>query len=86
MKNVSATDLKHKLGQVLNLEEGGTVEAKTFADPGSDAKFLLSLAGIFDSGVADTSENVKAIVTDFLLPKQTEPLEGVQTHVAPLYY
>jgi len=28
------------------------------------AAFLLALAGIFNSGVADTSENVRAIVTN----------------------
>ena len=32
--------------------------------------FLLSLAGMFDSGMRDTSENVDAIVSDFVLHKQ----------------
>ena len=31
------------------------------------AAFLLTLAGIFNSGVVDTSENVRAVVTDFIL-------------------
>jgi hypothetical protein len=34
-----------------------------------DAAFLLSLSGMFQSGVADTSENVRAVVTDFILSK-----------------
>ena len=29
--------------------------------------FLLSLAGMFNSGVSSASENVRAIVTDFIL-------------------
>lgn len=36
----------------------------------SGAAFLLSLAGMFDSGTSDTSENVQTIVTDFILKKQ----------------
>ncbi len=35
----------------------------------SASDFLLSLAGIFDSGLKDTSENVEAIVMDFILKK-----------------
>jgi hypothetical protein len=31
------------------------------------AAFLLTLAGSFNSGVVDTSENVRAVVTDFIL-------------------
>lgn len=32
--------------------------------------FLLSLAGTFNSGVSSASENVRAIVTDFILNQQ----------------
>jgi len=34
--------------------------------------FLLSLAGMFNSGVSSASENVRAIVTDFILNQQGE--------------
>jgi len=35
----------------------------------SGVGFLLSIAGMFNSGTNDTSENVNAIVTDFVLQK-----------------
>ncbi|MCD4738560.1 MAG: hypothetical protein K8R89_04800 [Anaerolineae bacterium] len=35
----------------------------------SGAAFLLSLAGMFNSGASSVSENVHAIVTDFILNK-----------------
>jgi predicted transcriptional regulator len=38
----------------------------------SGAAFLLSLAGMFNSGERDTSENVHAIVADFILEKHKE--------------
>ncbi len=34
--------------------------------------FLLSLAGMFNSGASSASENVRAIVTDFILNQQGE--------------
>ena len=40
----------------------------------SGAAFLLSLAGMFDSGASSVSENVRAIVTDFILNKHEEKL------------
>ncbi len=36
------------------------------------SEFLLSLAGMFDSGANAASENVEAIVTDFILEKHKE--------------
>ena len=35
----------------------------------SGAAFLLSIAGMFNSGPNDTSEHVRAIVTDFIRQK-----------------
>lgn len=35
----------------------------------SGPEFLLSLAGKFDSGTTDSSDNVKSIVSDFILRK-----------------
>ncbi len=37
----------------------------------SGAAFLLSIAGVFDSGTTDTSENVRDIVRDFILQKHS---------------
>lgn len=34
-----------------------------------DTEFLLSIAGMFDSGINDTSERVPAVITDQLLKK-----------------
>lgn len=94
---VAATDLKNKLGQIIDqarrepvlvqshgrdtvvildhaefarLCQLATPQSATIvADPSASAKFLLSLAGTFNSGQADTSENVKTIVAEFLLDK-----------------
>jgi hypothetical protein len=38
----------------------------------NDGAFLLSMAGMFDSGPNDTSENVSAIVADFVLKKHRD--------------
>jgi hypothetical protein len=40
----------------------------------SGAAFLLSLAGMFNSGSNDTSEHVGEVVTDFILQKHREAL------------
>lgn len=40
----------------------------------SGATFLLSIAGMFNSGPNDTSEHVDAIVTDFILQKYRETI------------
>jgi hypothetical protein len=40
----------------------------------SGAAFLLSIAGMFNSGPNDTSEHVPAIVTDFIQQKYREDL------------
>ncbi len=42
----------------------------------SGTEFLLSVAGIFDAGVTDTSENVEAIVTSFILKKHGQASSG----------
>jgi len=47
---------------------------QSFAKKQSGAAFLLSLAGMFDSGDSNVSENVQPIVADFLLKKQEEGL------------
>ncbi len=36
------------------------------------ASFLLSLAGMFDSGPNDTSEHVNSVVSDFILEKSND--------------
>jgi hypothetical protein len=40
-----------------------------FVPKQSGAQFLLSLAGMFDSGMSDGSENVSTIVRDFISRK-----------------
>ncbi len=84
---VAATDLKNKLGQIIDQARREPVlvqshgrdtvvildhvefarlrqlamaqSAALVAEPSASAKFLISLAGTFDSGQAHTSENVK---------------------------
>ncbi|MCK4590110.1 MAG: hypothetical protein KAT86_00045 [Candidatus Latescibacteria bacterium] len=46
------------------------IACQPFTKKQSGAAFLLSLAGMFDSGVGNVSENVQPIVADFLLKKQ----------------
>lgn len=41
----------------------------------SHADFLLSMAGMFDSGQTDTSENVEATVKEFILQKHGKEAE-----------
>ncbi|OQY32448.1 MAG: hypothetical protein B6I38_04600 [Anaerolineaceae bacterium 4572_5.1] len=43
------------------------VVSQTLPQKQSGADYLLSLAGIFDSGENNASENVNAIVSDFIL-------------------
>jgi hypothetical protein len=38
----------------------------------NDGAFLLSIAGMFDSGPNDSSENASAIVADFILKKHQD--------------
>ncbi|MBI3942414.1 MAG: hypothetical protein HY326_05320 [Chloroflexi bacterium] len=42
----------------------------------SGIDFLISIAGIFDSGATDTSENAESIVTDFILKKHRKTRNG----------
>ncbi len=46
------------------------IASQSFAKRQSGAAFLLSLAGMFNSGIGNVSENVQPIVADFLLKKQ----------------
>jgi hypothetical protein len=45
------------------------IASQPFVKKPSGAAFLLSLAGMFNSGASSASENVRAIVTDFILEK-----------------
>jgi hypothetical protein len=45
------------------------IASQSFTKKQSGAAFLLSLAGMFNSGDSDVSENVQPIVADFLLKK-----------------
>jgi hypothetical protein len=42
----------------------------------SGIDFLMSIAGMFDSGTNNTSENVKSIVSDFILKKHGKTRNG----------
>ena len=48
------------------------VASQPAAKKQSGAAFLLSIAGMFDSGASNASENVRPIVADFLLEKHGE--------------
>lgn len=54
-----------------NIGEASIREAPGHYTAGStsDADFLLSMAGLFDSGIEDTSANVEAIVAESILEK-----------------
>jgi hypothetical protein len=49
------------------------IQAQLMAPKSSSAAFLLSIAGMFNSGIEDTSENVRLVVTDFILQKHPGP-------------
>ena len=42
----------------------------------SGIDFLMSIAGMFDSGISNTSENAETIVTDFILKKHGKTRNG----------
>jgi hypothetical protein len=60
-------DLLRFLNQFL--QHSRDEDVKQSAPKQSASDFLLSMAGIFDSGLKDTSENVEAIVMDAILKK-----------------
>ena len=47
------------------------VTNQTDAPENGGGAFLLSMAGMFNSGISDTSENVRAVVMDFVKRKNT---------------
>ena len=52
------------------VEASSNVNVQEQLDVGFTSKnFLLSIAGTFSSGIEDTSENVKTVITDILLKK-----------------
>jgi hypothetical protein len=48
------------------------VAEQSITPESSEATFLLSLAGMFQSGVTDTSKNSHSIVKDFILKKHEQ--------------
>jgi len=66
-----ATKRQVKVGSLINEILAQYIASQSFARKQSGAAFLLSLAGMFNSGVSSTSENVHAMVTDFVLKKET---------------
>ena len=48
------------------------VASQSVAKGQGGVAFLLSIAGMFDSGASNASENVRPIVADFLLEKHGE--------------
>ncbi|MBC8448902.1 MAG: hypothetical protein H8D78_14245 [Chloroflexi bacterium] len=67
-----ATKRQVKVESLINEILAQYIARQSFAKKQSGAAFLLSLAGMFNSGTSNTSENVHAIVTDFVLKKQGE--------------
>jgi hypothetical protein len=60
-RQIHAEELVNEILDRYLSEELGTQE--------SCVEFLHSIAGMFDSGTKDTSENVNAIVTDFIIQR-----------------
>jgi hypothetical protein len=58
---------KAKVENIVQESRDEDVKQSTPKQSASD--FLLSMAGIFDSGLKDTSENVEAVVMDAILKK-----------------
>ncbi|MFN8495488.1 MAG: type II toxin-antitoxin system Phd/YefM family antitoxin [Caldilineaceae bacterium] len=100
MVTVAATDLKNKLGQIMDQARREPVLVQSHGrdmvvildhaeferlqrlkenqltnrveTPSTSAALLLSMAGMFNSGNTATSEQVKALVTDFILHKHEQ--------------
>lgn len=100
MVTVAATDLKNKLGQIMDQARREPVlvqshgrdmvvildhaeferlqhlkenyQTTQIETPSASATLLLSIAGMFNSGIADTSENVKPLVADLILQKHEQ--------------
>ncbi len=74
MVTVAVTDLKNKPDQILDhaeyerlqcLQESHLANCGETLNP--SVACLLSMAGMFNSSMPDTFEQVKALVTDFIL-------------------
>jgi hypothetical protein len=62
-----ATKRQVKVGVLINEILERYIVNQFLAKRRNGTAFLLSLAGMFNSGVSSASENVRAIVTDFIL-------------------
>lgn len=67
-----ATKRQMKVGILINEILEQYIASQHIVKKQSGAAFLLSLAGMFNSGVSSVSENAHAIVTDFILNKHEE--------------
>lgn len=61
--------LNHSVRFSKRTSENRNIEQKKQSLKQDGASFLLSIAGIFSSSHSDTSENVKAIVSEAILSK-----------------
>ena len=67
-----ATKQQMKVEVLVNEILEQYIASQHFVKKQSGAAFLLSLAGMFNSGANSVSENVHAIVTDLILNKHGE--------------
>ena len=67
-----ATKRQIKVETLVNEILERYIVSQSLAKRRNGTAFLLSLAGMFNSGVSSASENVRAIVTDFILSQQEE--------------
>jgi hypothetical protein len=72
--DIIATERQVKVETLINeiLEQYVTGQSPSKKQGG--AAFLLSLAGMFSSGLGDTSASVRTVVADFITKKQGQSL------------